>query len=95
MKAYYGSIELEKIKEALQDQTTHVNHKNGKTYLNINFSINDQLDQYGNIASVSIPTKDPNRKRMYIGNMKESVPIDHANKSEPTWNKNDSFKSPF
>lgn len=46
--------------------------KNGKVYCNINVWLNDDKDQYGNIASMQVNFKDAtNEDRFYIGNLKE------------------------
>jgi hypothetical protein len=52
--------------------------KNGKHYLNINVWVNDQVDQYGNQASLSISQtkeqREAKEKRVYIGNLKRNTP---------------------
>lgn len=59
---------------ALQGSAIKRGERNGKTYINIGVWINDQLDQYGNIASMSISQSQEERqsgeKRVYIGNLK-------------------------
>ena len=67
---YNGSICLTDIPK---DKIT-TSEKNGKKYLNINVWVNDEQDQFGNIASVSISQTQQEReaktKRTYIGNLK-------------------------
>lgn len=61
---------------ALQGSAIKRGERNGKTYINIGVWINDQLDQYGNIAGISISQSQEERqagiKRVYIGNLKQS-----------------------
>lgn len=63
--------------DALQNGPFQVG-KNGKHYLNLNVWINDQVDQYGNHASVSLSQSKEEReskaKRIYIGNLKRNTP---------------------
>ena len=50
--------------------------KNGKLYLNIDIWINENVDQYGNIGSVSVRQSKEEReaklKKVYFGNFKTS-----------------------
>jgi len=50
--------------------------KNGKLYLNIDIWINADVDQYGNIGSVSVrqskEQREAKEKKTYIGNFKKS-----------------------
>jgi hypothetical protein len=50
--------------------------KNGKHYANIGVWVNDEADQYGNIASMSLSQSKEDReaklKKTYIGNLKAS-----------------------
>ena len=47
---------------------------NGKTYVGINVWVNDEMDQFGNIAGVNLQQSKDERerkdKRIYIGNLK-------------------------
>jgi len=67
---YNGSICLTDIPK---DKIT-TSEKNGKKYLNINVWVNDEQDQFGNIAGVSVSQTKEEReakvKRVYIGNLK-------------------------
>lgn len=66
-QGFYGSICLTDIPK---DKIT-TSEKNGKKYLNISLWVNDEPDQYQNIASISVSqTKDEKAKRVYIGNLK-------------------------
>jgi hypothetical protein len=73
-KLYYGSLCLTDILEqAKQSHSAFRKVENGKIYFNVNFWINDELDKYGNAASVQIqPAKDSTDEKKYIGNLKES-----------------------
>lgn len=68
-----GSIDLMKIDKALIQTTNKKGQpfNNGAKYLNISVWVEDanQVDQYGNIASISTGNSAENRK--YIGNLKE------------------------
>ena len=50
--------------------------KNGKLYLNIDIWINNDVDQYGNIGSVSVrqtkEQREAKEKKVYLGNFKTS-----------------------
>ena len=69
-QGFYGSICLTDIPK---DKIT-VSEKNGKKYLNISLWVNDELDQYQNVANISVSqTKDEREakvKKTYIGNLK-------------------------
>lgn len=49
---------------------------NGKTYVGIGTWVNDEEDQYGNIASISlqqtVAEREHQEKKIYIGNMKQA-----------------------
>ncbi|SEA59627.1 hypothetical protein SAMN05192529_13151 [Arachidicoccus rhizosphaerae] len=99
----YGSICLEDVFGNLiqrgQDGSAWINlsalphpfvtgQKNGKHYVPVNLWINDQVDQYGNSASISIGQSKEEReqqiKRTYIGNMKQNTPTQqYAPQSAP------------
>ena len=67
---YNGSICLSDIPK----EKITTSERNGKKYLNVNVWVNDDEDQYGNIASVSVSQSKAEReakaKRVYIGNLK-------------------------
>lgn len=50
--------------------------KNGKLYLNVDLWVNAEVDQYGNIGSVSVrqtkEDREAKEKKIYIGNFKKS-----------------------
>lgn len=90
-QGYYGSICLDDLfgqsigkdqqgnRWVCLDQLKghHVNiGKNGKVYVNIGVYVNDQEDQYGQIAGISLSQSEQDRKnqvkRVYIGNLKAS-----------------------
>jgi hypothetical protein len=76
-KLLVGSIDLSKI-----EKSRIVEGKNGAKYYNVNVWINDENDQYGNIASIQTGITKEEReaggKGGYIGNLK-----DLSAKSEP------------
>ncbi len=84
-----GSIDLNKIDKS-KIVTTDKNgnpFQNGAKYLNVQVTINDEQDQYGNDASVSInQTKEEREsgvKKTYIGNLKQ-VWSNEGNTAHPT-----------
>lgn len=79
-KLINASIDLAKIDKS-KIVTTDKNGQpfaNGAKYLNISIWINDQPDQYGNIASISInqtkEEREAGQKKIYIGNGKDVQP---------------------
>lgn len=76
-KILSGSIDLNKIDKSKiilvgKDGNPF---KNGAKYLNVQVSVNDSDDQYGNRASISInqskEEREAKEKRTYIGNLKQ------------------------
>jgi hypothetical protein len=69
-KLLVGSIDLSKI-----EKSRIVEGKNGAKYYNVNVWINDENDQYGNIASIQTGITKEEReaggKGGYIGNLKD------------------------
>ena len=70
-----GSIDVSKIsKDKL------ISGKDGRKYLNITVWLNDELDQFGNIASIqesqSKEERDAGKAKNYLGNLKEFVKQD-------------------
>ena len=63
-KLLTGSIELTKIDK------TKIVEKDGRKWLNIAVWINENKDNYGNIANIQINTK-KDEPKIYIGNLKE------------------------
>ena len=68
-----GSINLNLIKK---ENIKEVTLKDGSTakFLNINITINNELDQYGNVAGLTISQTQEERqaktKKVYLGNLK-------------------------
>ena len=78
-KSYYGSICHTDYMESLKTGKfkTIKSDKNGKIYVNVNLWINDEPDQFGNIASVQLAKKEEykgEKLKAYIANLKESEP---------------------
>ena len=78
---YFGSIDYDKLLADLKEGRlkTYKTEK-GKRLINVNVYVNDAPNEYGNIASISVPLKDEfhteeNGKKinkLYIGNLKLS-----------------------
>ena len=66
------------LNDLLARLPVNVGQKNGKHYLSIGMWLNDGVDQYGNVASITLgQTKDEiaqRAKRRYIGNLRRSAP---------------------
>lgn len=92
-----GSIDLNKIdktKIVTKDKNGQP-FENGAKYLNVVVWVNDENDQYGNIASIqesiSKEEREGGAKATYIGNLKEIKP--QTNDSKPTNNQSNSSAS--
>ena len=70
----YGSIDFSKLLElAKQGNKAFSKGTNGKIYLNLNVWINDEVDQFGNNASLQTTFKDSKKEdKIYFGNLKIS-----------------------
>lgn len=85
-KLLTGSIDLNKIdKTKIVDRDKDGNlFQNGAKYLNVAVWVNDELDNYGNKASIQISQSKEEReagaKSIYIGNLKEP----QSRNNEPT-----------
>lgn len=69
-KKYWGSINLDAIKEAIQGGVQPFEGKKGK-YLEVNVWVNDEPDQFGNSCSIQVYNKDT-KQATYLGNLKLS-----------------------
>ena len=67
---YWGSINLDSIKEAIQGGVKPFEGKKGK-YLEVNVWVNDEPDQFGNSCSIQVYNKDT-KQATYLGNLKKS-----------------------
>ena len=84
-----GSINLNLIKK---ENIKEVTLKDGSTakFLNINITINNEVDQYGNVAGLTISQTQEERqaktKKVYLGNLKrvwsDTPPALEVNKIE-------------
>ena len=85
-KLLIGSIDLNKIDKTKIVSTDKNGNpfENGAKYLNVVVWINDELDNYGNKASIQISQSKEEReagaKSIYIGNLKEP----QSRNNEPT-----------
>lgn len=70
MAKFYGSLNLDKIKEAINGGITPFAGKKGK-YLTVDIDVYDEVDQFGNQVSVSVYNKE-SKEKTYLGNFKKS-----------------------
>jgi hypothetical protein len=93
-----GSINLNLIKK---ENIKEVTLKDGSTakFLNINISINNQVDQYGNVAGLTISQTQEERqaktKKVYLGNLKRVWSEAPAPTLETSKQEDDSNSLPF
>jgi len=74
-QGYYGSIDFSKLLEMAKSGSKAFtkSEKNGKIYLNIDVYVKDEVDQYGNIASIRGTFKGAEKEeKFYFANLKES-----------------------
>ena len=83
-QSFYGSIDFTKlIEKAKSGDKAFTKTENGKIYLNVRVWVNDEQDNYGNIASFQSNFKGAQKEdKFYFGNLKESKPIEQEIKSE-------------
>ena len=77
-QSYYGSINFTKlIEEAKKGNKAFTKTENGTIYFNTRIWVNDEPDQYGNIASLQSNFKGAQKEdKFYFGNLKESTPTE-------------------
>lgn len=78
MANYYGSIDFSKLLEQAKagSKAFTKSEKNGRIYLNVDVFIKDEVDQYGNIASIRGTFKGAQKEdKFYFANLKESAPF--------------------
>jgi hypothetical protein len=82
--SYYGSIDFTKlIEKAKAGDKAFTKTENGKIYLNVRVWVNDEQDNYGNIASFQSNFKGATKEdKFYFGNLKESKPIEQEIKPD-------------
>jgi len=88
-KLLTGSINLSKI-----DKSKLFTSQKNEKFLNVSVWINDETDNYGNIASIQQQTKKDEAK-IYIGNLKEYVPKEQQNNTPEPPVPTDSDDFPF
>lgn len=78
---FFGSIDYDKLLSDLKKgRLKTFKTESGKRLINVNIYVNDAPNEFGNIASISVPLKDEfhteeNGKKfnkLYIGNLKKS-----------------------
>ena len=76
--SYFGSIDFSKLMEqAKKGNKAFSKNENGKIYLNVRVWVNDELDKFGNVASLQSNFKGSTKEdRFYFGNLKESTPVE-------------------
>ena len=67
---YWGSINLDSIKEAIQGGIKPFEGKKGK-YLEVQVWVNEEPDQFGNSLSIQVYNKET-KVATYLGNLKKS-----------------------
>ena len=67
---YWGSINLNAIKEAIEGGVSPFEGKKGK-YLEVSVWVNEEPDQFGNSLSIQVYNKDT-KQVTYLGNLKKS-----------------------
>ena len=93
-----GSINLNLIKK---ENIKEVTLKDGSTakFLNINIAINNEVDQYGNVAGLTISQTQEERqaktKKVYLGNLKRVWSDAPAPTLETSKQEDDSNLLPF
>ena len=68
---YYGSINLNAIKDAIEGGVKPFEGKKGK-YLEVSVKVLDEPDQFGNSLSISVYNKEK-KEATYLGNLKVSA----------------------
>ena len=69
-RKFWGSMNLDEIKNAIQGGVTPFEGKKGK-YVPVTVWVNDEVDQFGNTVSIQIYNKDT-KQATYLANLKES-----------------------
>ena len=69
-KKYWGNINLNAIKEAIEGGVKPFEGKKGK-YLDVSVWVTEEPDQFGNSCSISVYNKDT-KQATYLGNLKLS-----------------------
>lgn len=69
-KRYWGSINLDQIKEAIKGGVEPFEGKKGK-YVPVTIWVEDQPDQFGNSMSITMYNKDT-KETWYLANLKEA-----------------------
>ena len=74
-QGFYGSIDFTKLVEMAKagSKAFSKSEKNGRIYLNIDVYVKDEVDQYGNKASIRGTFKGAEKEdKFYFANLKES-----------------------
>ena len=74
-QSFYGSIDFSKLLEQAKagSKAFTKSEKNGRIYLNVDVYVKDEVDQYGNIASIRGTFKGAQKEeKFYFANLKQS-----------------------
>ena len=77
-QSFFGSIDFSKLLEMAKagNKAFTKSEKNGRIYLNVDVYVKDEVDQYGNIASIRGTFKGAQKEdKFYFANLKESAPF--------------------
>jgi hypothetical protein len=90
-QGFYGSIDFSKLLEqAKAGNKAFTKTENGKIYLNVRVYVNDEVDKFGNIASLQSNFKGAQKEdKFYFGNLKESTPMEQPIQSNDVPNVDD------
>ena len=80
-KRYWGSINLDSIKEAIASGIDPFEGKKGK-YVPVSVWVEDEPDRFGNSCSVSMYNKE-SKQSFYLANLKEGENSTGSGSSQP------------
>lgn len=78
-QSFYGSIDFSKLIEQAKagHKAFSKSEKNGRIYLNVDVYVKDEVDQFGNIASIRGTFKGAAKEdKFYFANLKASTPFE-------------------
>jgi hypothetical protein len=78
-QSFYGSIDFSKLIEQAKagHKAFSKSEKNGRIYLNVDIYVKDEVDQFGNVASIRGTFKGATKEdKFYFSNLKQSTPFE-------------------
>lgn len=78
-QSFYGSIDFTKLIEQAKagHKAFSKSEKNGRIYLNVDVYVKDEVNQFGNIASIRGTFKGATKEdKFYFANLKQSTPFE-------------------